>query len=176
MKKTGYSLLTIGFLAGALIAVVDVSQVRWVYFLGSLLTGFSGVVMVRHATQWKSRAEEQLAAQVEDLKDSLGRIVEKLADVRVARASTPPKDVRDRIDHLFPEDLATFVEARRSLAHIHGLQLYADVMSHFAAGERYLNRVWSASADGYVDEVTAYLEKAESQFTKALQKVRQVAT
>jgi len=45
-------------------------------------------------------------------------------------------------------------------------------MSHFASGERYLNRVWSASADGYIDEVSAYLEKAKLQFSEALEKVR----
>jgi hypothetical protein len=41
-------------------------------------------------------------------------------------------------------------------------------MSHFAGGERYLNRVWSASADGYIDEVNAYLTKAHEQFDIAL--------
>ena len=56
------------------------------------------------------------------------------------------------------------------------LAVYADVMSHFATGERSLNRVWSASADCYGDEVTAYLEKAQSHFAQALQKVRQLET
>ncbi len=67
--------------------------------------------------------------------------------------------VQHRIDELFPGDLNTFVEARETIPHVYGLQAYADVMSHFAAGERYLNRVWSASADGYVDEVRTYLEE-----------------
>ena len=39
------------------------------------------------------------------------------------------------------------------MIHVFGMQNYADVMSNFAAGERYINRVWSASTDGYVDEV-----------------------
>jgi hypothetical protein len=47
------------------------------------------------------------------------------------------------------------------------LQNYADVMSAFAAGERYINRVWSASTDGYVDEVRSYLERATQQFRDA---------
>jgi len=45
---------------------------------------------------------------------------------------------------------------------------YADVMSHYAGGERYLNRVWSASADGYVDEVNTYLDRSLEQFRLAL--------
>ena len=40
-------------------------------------------------------------------------------------------------------------------------------MSRFAGGERYLNRVWSASADGYIDEVHAYLTKARDQLADA---------
>ena len=39
-----------------------------------------------------------------------------------------------------------------SMVHLFGLQTYADIMSEFAAGERYINRVWSASADEYDNE------------------------
>jgi len=48
------------------------------------------------------------------------------------------------------------------------------VMSCFAAGERYLNRVWSASADGYIDEVNAYLVKAQEQFVDSLDKIKKL--
>ena len=34
-------------------------------------------------------------------------------------------------------------------------------------GERYINRVWSASADGYDEEAAAYLHKAEKRFAEA---------
>jgi hypothetical protein len=47
-------------------------------------------------------------------------------------------------------------------------------MSSFAAGERYLNRVWSASADGYVDEVNIYLDKAQEQFAESLNRIEQL--
>ncbi len=83
---------------------------------------------------------------------------------------------RIRIDELFLEDFAMFVDARESIAHRYGLSAYTDVMSCFAAGERYLNRVWSASADGYIDEVNAYLDRALEQFTDSHQKVRQLKT
>ena len=53
------------------------------------------------------------------------------------------------------------------MKHIFGLQSYADVMSAFAAGERYINKVWSASTDGYVDEVHNYLDRATQQFREA---------
>jgi hypothetical protein len=63
------------------------------------------------------------------------------------------------------------VDARESIAHRHGLAVYGEIMSSFAAGERYLNRVWSASADGYIDEVNTYIEKAREQFAESLDKI-----
>ena len=84
--------------------------------------------------------------------------------------------MRHRIDELFIDDIDKFVDARESIAHRYGLAAYGEVMSTFAAGERYLNRVWSASADGYIDEVNAYLEKAREQFVDSLEKIRQLKT
>ena len=57
------------------------------------------------------------------------------------------------------------------IAHSYGLAAYADVMSCFAAGERYLNRAWCASADGYIDEIHQYIDKAREQFASSLDKV-----
>ena len=48
-------------------------------------------------------------------------------------------------------------------------------MSNFAAGERYINRVWSASADGYDHEARTYLEKAANQFQDAQQQLIEAA-
>ena len=58
------------------------------------------------------------------------------------------------------------------MVHLFGLQTYADIMSSFAAGERYINRVWSASADGYDGEAATYLEKAATQFADAQQQLQ----
>jgi hypothetical protein len=59
------------------------------------------------------------------------------------------------------------------MVHLFGLQAYADIMSSFAAGERYINRVWSASADGYDEEAETYLGKAVQQFVDAQQQLQQ---
>jgi hypothetical protein len=68
---------------------------------------------------------------------------------------------------LFRHDLNEFAEARETMIHVFGMQQFADVMSAFAAGERYINRVWSASTDGYVDEVQKYIKRAREQFAEA---------
>ena len=90
-----------------------------------------------------------------------------LAELEGRKDKVPTYDMRFEIDRIFRDDLANFADSRESMKHIFGLMAYADIMSSFAAGERYLNRVWSASTDGYVDEVLLYVGKAHSQFQHA---------
>lgn len=174
MKKLGYLMITVGFLAGSLAAVVDKEQIRWNYFALALVVGIAGVAFVRSGGMRESRSEGKLASNMQSIEGSLGRIVRNMTELNAEKLSINTYDVRHRIDELFADDLNTFVEARESIAHTYSLTAYADVMSSFAAGERYLNRVWSASADGYIDEVNAYLEKAQEQFSESLNKIRQL--
>jgi hypothetical protein len=174
MKKVGYLLIILGFLAGALTAVVDKEKIEWAHFAAALAAGTAGVVLVRAADRIESRHEDKLASNIQAVEMSIARIVKNMTDLNGDKASVDTYDVRHRIDELFADDLSTFVEARESIAHAHSLTAYADVMSSFAAGERYLNRVWSASADGYIDEVNAYLDKALTQFVETDHKVRQL--
>jgi hypothetical protein len=101
------------------------------------------------------------------LGDSLRNIQSNLEEICSRKSDLPVYEARFEIDRLFREDLNNFANARESMIHVFGMQNYADVMSAFAAGERYINRVWSASTDGYVDEVHQYLEKARNQFAEA---------
>jgi len=174
MRKIGYLMITVGFLAGALAATVDKENVLWGYFAPALAIGAVGVTMARLGRRRESRVEGKLTSDIQSIEASLKRIVENITSLNAQKSSINTYDVRRRIDELFPEDLTVFVEARESIAHSHGLSAYADVMSSFAAGERYLNRVWSASSDGYVDEVSAYLEKAQTQFAESLDKIRRL--
>lgn len=174
MKKLGFLIITVGFLAGSLAAVVDEQNVQWGYFVAALLAGAVGIVLVHLGERQESRAEGKLTSNIQSIETSLGRIVENMTRLNKEKLSINTYDVRHRIDELFVEDLNIFVQTRQSIAHTYGLGAYADVMSCFAAGERYLNRVWSASADGYIDEVNAYLDKAQAQFVDSLEKIRQL--
>ena len=84
-----------------------------------------------------------------------------------AVTSADRNELREAMDLRLRNDLRRFADARESMVHLFGLQTYADIMSSFAAGERYINRVWSASADGYDEEAATYLEKAAAQFADA---------
>jgi uncharacterized membrane protein YeaQ/YmgE (transglycosylase-associated protein family) len=174
MKRIGLLLISVGFLAGTLAAIVDRDHVRWGYFSAALVVGVAGVFVARSGHHKMHKSEEKLTENISIIETSLANIVRNINTLDSEKQSINTYDVRFRIDELFLEDLAGFVEARESIAHRYGLTAYGEVMSSFAAGERYLNRVWTASADGYIDEVSAYIEKARDQFTNSLSAVREL--
>ena len=172
MKNLGYMLVIVGFLAGSLAAVLNKTQVKWDWFVAALAVGSAGLVVVRSTRKRETQSQARITCDIEIVEASLARIVRNISQINTEKHSIDTYDVRHRIDQLFTEDLSTFVNARQSITHSCGLGAYADVMGPFAAGERYLNRVWSASADGYIDEVNTYLEKAKDQFVESLAKLR----
>jgi hypothetical protein len=171
MKWLGFIMVTVGFIAAALAAVVDEDTVTWLWYIPALGLGVAGVATIRVVDARQSKTEHHVTANIEMVQASLARIADNISKLNSDKHSINTYDMRYRIDELFLEDLAMFVDARESIAHRYGLNAYADVLSCFAAGERYLNRVWSASADGYIDEVNAYLDKAHSQFADTLQEL-----
>lgn len=172
MKNLGYILITIGFLVSSYFSVVHAEQVQWSIVVPGLLVGLAGVALVQLSKRGQSKAVDAVRTNLDKLEGSLQRIVDNITELNARKESINVYDVHDRIDELFMGDLDTFVENRESIGHAFGLQAYADVMTHFATAERYLNRCWSASADGYIDEVHTYLTRAENQFTLALELLR----
>ena len=171
MRRFGFILVAVGFLGGALASVVSETEVHWVWLAVAVGVGVVGVILVRVGHKSEAHAVERLTFDMQAIDRSLRRIVENITALNRQKQSIDTYDVRHRIDELFPSDLSDFVSARRSIAHVHGLAAYAEVMSDFAAGERYLGRAWSASADGYIDEVNACLDRAGEQFAASLDKV-----
>lgn len=165
----GLSLLLIfgAFLVGAFLSVLDPQAVKWNLMVPALAAGAVGLWLHRRAEHGESRADHMLTGNIETLSRSLDNILANLEALQARKADLPTYEARFEIDKLFRQDLANFAVARESMIHVFGMQNYADVMSNFAAGERYINRVWSASTDGYVDEVNMYIDRALDQFREA---------
>lgn len=169
MKKVGYTMITLGFILAALVSVQDSrNTVSWGKYLPAFLLGSAGVVIIRIAKRRKTMESDSRGDDLETLAGAIGRIVVNITDLNAEKESLATGDFHSRIDRLFRSDLDAFAEARESIAQRFGLEAYAAVMNEFAAGERYLNRVWSASVDGYADEVCAYVERAKEQFERTL--------
>lgn len=168
MKFLGYLMITTGFLAGAYFSVEQREGLPIALFVAAVVVGAIGVAMVRVAAHQERTHAGTITANLGAIEKSLESVVEKIGRLDDGKDETDVYDLRHLIDEEFPDDLDAFVQARQSIVHSFGLQAYADVMNPFAAGERYLNRVWSTSADGYIDEAHIYIVKAREQFEDAL--------
>jgi hypothetical protein len=171
-KRIGYVLIGAGFLAGAWFGVAEVEGVSWWGAVPSLLVGLAGVAVVQSQLRATRSGSDAVRTSIERIEGSLESICAHIAELDRDKERIDVYEIHARIDDLFMVDLDTFVDNRDRISHAYGLQAYADVMSAFATGERYLNRCWSASTDGYVDEVAAYLGRAHTQFDEALSLLR----
>ena len=174
MKNIGYFLVAVGFLGGAFATSLDVQNVNWGLFAGMVATAVIGLVTYKRHVGALARSEEVLEVNRVELRESIANVVDDLRDINEGEL-TRGAVLRDRIDLKLRDDLRRFADARQSMVHLFGLQTYADIMSNFAAGERYINRVWSASADGYDEEADVYLKKAAIQFDTAKQQLLKAA-
>ena len=168
MKILGYLLLVAGFLLAAYATALSIETTAWSGFIPAALVGIAGVGIIKHDARGEARSETVLTANRQELTESLGNIVRAIDDIRSRLDGIGIDALRDEIDRQLRTDLRRFADARESMIHLFGLQAYADIMSEFASGERYINRVWSASADGYGEEAHDYLERAAAQFRHAL--------
>ncbi|MEJ2297072.1 MAG: hypothetical protein P8X94_00930 [Woeseiaceae bacterium] len=166
MKQIAFLLLVAGFLAGAYATALDVENVNWPLFAVAAVAAVLGLFLYKRQAAAHARSDEVLELNKGELRESIDNIVRDLGDI-VSGSAAQGAELREAIDLRLRTDLRRFADARESMVHLFGLQTYADIMSSFAAGERYINRVWSASADGYDEEARDYLARAATRFTEA---------
>ncbi len=176
MRTLGHLLLWVGFLAAAFVSVSRLEQaddkwstIPWVWYAVSMAVGIVGIVLLRSANRELDDDHAKTEAEYSVVQRSLEQasaIVERLSQ----QTKYDPADVVRCIDDECTEPFADFADARQALVKRFGLDVYADVMTEFASAERYVNRSWSAAADGYVDEVASSLARANQhlQNTKQL--------
>lgn len=161
----GQLLLWVGFLSGALVSVWSLevetdkwSTIHWGYYGGAALVAAAGAgllqwdkVSKRTSTISDDSKYGEMSAALTDVTGLVDRLAGKLDAMTC-------EQVVEYIDDQCMPRISDFVEWRHLIANRHGNLAYAKVMTEFASGERYLNRVWSAAADGYVDEVRQSVE------------------
>jgi hypothetical protein len=174
MKNIAYLLLVGGFLTGAYATALDAQNVDWTLFSIAAIGAIAGVIIAKRATRAHATSGTVLETNRKELNESIGNIVRDIGEMTAGTAAKG-EELRTWIDERLRPDLRRFVEARQSMVHLFGLQTYADIMSEFAAGERYINRVWTSSADGYDHEAATYLARAAEQFADAKRQLGEAA-
>lgn len=178
MAILGQILLWIGFLGGSLACVFQLekeddkwSTIPWGMYAAGAVIGIVGVVLIRKDRASKSAASADSESDFETVRDSLGRVAEKMSGLCEKLDKMTCEDVLTYIDEQCVPPCAEFADGRQVLVNRFGTAVFAAVMTEFASGERYMNRAWSASADGYVDEVEKSLEYARGFFDAAVKEL-----
>lgn len=141
--------------------------INWSWYGVSVAVAIGGIVMIRVGKSEAAQKSDKTEASLEEIKSSLRQIVVNVRQLEKDSKSLAPSQILSRIDDDLADDLMVFADGRESITAEYGLAVYADVMTHFAAGERSVNRAWCAAADGYVNEAETCLERASIMFTNA---------
>jgi hypothetical protein len=178
-RVSGHLLLWGGFLCGAFLTVRSTeapdspwSTICWPAYCVALLVAVAGVFLLRSTKRTARLGSEKHVDDVEEMAAALERLLQQLQDWQTEQGKLSVHDAHRQIDNRLTDDLALFSELRESLIDAFGLQQYARIMTEFALAERAINRMWSASADGYVDEVNSCLKRAGAHLEAAIERLK----
>ena len=141
--------------------------IPWVWYSISAVVCLSGVVLLHSSRRTATQKSEKSAADLQEIGQALERAIANTRRLAKESSKLAPSKIVARIDGELADDLRIFADGRECMISEHGLKLFADVMSPFAAGERAINRAWSAAADGYIDEASTCLERGLEMLTQA---------
>jgi len=144
--------------------------IPWIWYSVAAAVCFTGVVLLHVSRRQVTQRSDQSAANLQEITQALERAIEKTQQLKQSSSNMAPSKIVIFIDDEIADELRTFADGRECMVTEQGLTFFADVMSPFAAGERAINRAWSAAADGYIDEATDCLEKGLRMLTSAREK------
>ncbi|MCA9718607.1 MAG: hypothetical protein H6713_22285 [Myxococcales bacterium] len=169
-------LLWVGVLLTSFVSVREAASIDWLLYGVTAAVGVAGVVLLRLTAGVGASEADKLRAGIDAMRASLTALRERLTGIEERRQTLDVYEIKDRIDEQLAPELASFADAREAMIPSFGMQGYADVMTRFAGAERMINRAWSASADGYVDEVWICLERASGLLDEARARFTELET
>lgn len=127
-----------------------------------------GVLLWRSGTKQNAQAQD---ASLDDATQNPFVLLERLipaAQQHVAEVATLDcEGLRKRADALLEEYLLPMAEVRQRVIDRVGMKLGSEILVSIAYGERILNRVWSAAADGHLPEAQACFPEAVDALVEA---------
>jgi len=167
MKVLAIFLIVISVILSSLSALQSVEKVAWIYFIPSLGMGVLGLIIIKLRFKKDKKEAVLNTSNFNNIKVSLTNIINNLDTLKINENNL--NSLNSDLDRLFLEDISKFIEARYLIKYKYGVLSFSNIMSHFAAAERLLNRAWSASVDGYINEVIGSIEASKSEFKLCLE-------
>ncbi len=150
------------------------ATIPWITYSLGVGLGVVGIGMIRYSRI--RRGEERLARtdSLPDLRRRMGELVSGLTALNDNVASWRPEQILAFIDRECSMSFNEFADHRLALSDHFGVKVYAQIMTEVASAERFVNRAWSAAADGYVDEVATSVKRAHAHLQLAAQQFAEV--
>ncbi len=133
--------------------------INWLWYGLSAAACVVGIVILRSGMKSKSVKSEQTESSLKEIKGHLSDLVANIRRLHDEHKNQTPRQTLHYIDHVLADDFGAFADGRDNISREYGLEVFAEVMTEFAAGERAINRAWSASADGYVEEAATCIDR-----------------
>jgi len=118
------------------------------------------VVAIANAEETKSQDSKDPATILQEMAEPLDRLSSEIGEMD---ADTITK----RIDEILDTYVLPFAEVRQRIINKLGMEKGAEILVVVAYGERMLNRVWSAAADGHTVEASSCFPEAHEAFAEA---------
>lgn len=128
------------------------ATINWPWYLISAGVCIAGICFLRVGKKSSVGSSGKVEANLKQIKLHLTNAVNNAETLNTEISKYKPRQILNFIEEHLMEDLDAFAEGRDSITDEHGLEVFANVMTQFASGERAINRAWCASADGYVEE------------------------
>lgn len=141
--------------------------VNWLWYGLSMAFGIVGVVLLRKTSKSAETESTRVAGEYSIVSSKLAELNQRIGELRTNLDDLAPQDVVEFIDQTCSEPFADFADARNALVQRFGLHPFAEIMTQFASSERFLNRAWSAAADGYMNEVRDSVERSNAHILRA---------
>ncbi len=164
-------LITAGTIGAALgVAQTDTQVQGWEgkIQINYWLTGISlcsmiiGILLKRLVTKTSALTSLTQEGNKKIIHDAINNLSDRIKQIEQNLSTYNLDTLHEQLEESISGPLSDFVDNRQYLADTFGISGYAAVMTPFAQGERYLNRAWSASADGYLDEAIHFLRQSVS--------------
>jgi len=164
------------FTIGIIVAILGSAKVpaetggwpdTWAFFLVGVAVASVGLVLWHRKTRQQAK---ELSASVESSNDPfvlLDAIAGPLETLKEEIDTLDTETLTARVDELLNEFVLPFAQVRQVLVDRLGMEKGAETLVIVAFGERLLNRVWTAAADGHLPEARACFPEAYDAFAEA---------
>ena len=176
MQKAGFGVFVVG-IAVAISGGAKLPEVgsEWpttvpLFMVGCVIS-VVGLILWRRGLADSSAATLKAAGGKPDAVALLTSLLEP-ARAFAAKCRTLELDsLNAGVDELLESYILPFAEVRQTIIQRFGMEEGAEVLVTMAYGERMLNRAWSASADGHIQEARACIPEALAAFEEAYTQV-----